>query len=254
MEPQGGIIDIKTGIERLNRHFLSSCYLDDKLPEGNYVYLEIRDQGCGMPQDVLIRVFDPFFSTKFPGRGLGLAAVLGIVRGHRGTMKVSSEVNRGSVFRVFLPATDFASPLISEWSPETFPGKKKSPMILVVDDEETVRRVAQKMLEKAGFTVLLACDGSDGMEKFKAHLHDIDLVLLDLSMPNMSGEEVFQNIRNLRQNIQVLLSSGYLEGEATHNCEGMGLAGFVQKPWQYDQLISAVQNAMTKAEAMTGQR
>ena len=246
MDPQGGLVEIRTGVQCLDRQYLGGCYLDDKLPEGYYVYLEVRDQGCGIAQDTLIRVFDPFFSTKFPGRGLGLAAVLGIVRGHRGTLKVSSEVKRGSVFKVFFPTSDFKALPISHPPSNTDTVDRKMPLVLVVDDEETVRKVAQKMLEKAGFAVLLASNGSDGMEKFRSRLQDIDVVLLDLSMPNMSGEEVFHNMRNLRRDIRVVLSSGYLEGEATHNCLGEGLAGFVQKPWQYDQLITAVQNALLK--------
>jgi len=210
----------------------------EDFPEGQYVCLEVSDTGCGMDKETRSRVFDPFFSTKFTGRGLGLSAVLGIVRGHRGTITVESEVGKGTTFKVFLPpskeaARSQAEPGDTE-SAETWQG---SGTILLVDDEAGVRNIGKRMLEEAGFSVLTAADGQEGVEVFREHADEIAAVLLDMTMPKMSGEETFRALRQISQDVRVILSSGYTEEDATSRFAGNGPAGFIQKPFDLDELV-----------------
>jgi len=241
-----GAITVSTGTKYCDRDFLVESYLDDELPEGLYVYLEVSDTGSGMTPETQAKLFDPFFTTKFTGRGLGLAAVLGIVRGHQGTIKVYSEVGRGTTFRVFMPASK-QSILPSEEEDEKTSETESfqdTGTILVVDDERTVRELTQEVFEDAGFTVLTASDGVEGVEVFRAHKDEISVVVLDLTMPRMDGEEAFREIRKIRKDARVILSSGYNELDATDRFSGKGLAGFIQKPYRVDELLKALHKAL----------
>ncbi|MEN6374503.1 MAG: PAS domain S-box protein [Smithella sp.] len=238
-----GIISVKTGVMDCDEAYLSSSYLDDKLPGGTYVYLEVSDTGCGMDSETLSRIFDPFFSKKFTGRGLGLAAVLGIVRGHKGAIKVYSEVGKGTIFKILFPAV--------EWKPgdkvkteEQPPLLKGGGTILVVDDDPLVRDVASDMLIQLGFQVLTANNGREGLEVFKTHGNEVSFIILDLTMPEMGGEEAFLELRKLRQDVKVILSSGYNEQDVTQRFVGKGLAGFIQKPYTLAGLRSALNRAL----------
>jgi CheY-like chemotaxis protein len=219
-------------------------YDHDNLKPGLYVTLEIHDTGGGMDETVLPRIFDPFFTTKTTGRGLGLAAVQGIVRGHEGGLRVYSEPGKGSTFKILLPASSEANPIIR--TNETLePAEKQSGLILVIDDEEPVREAVTDILALQGLEVISAANGQAGIDLYQQHKADILLVLLDLSMPGMSGEETFRHLRHLNPHITVILSSGYNEVEATSHFVGKGLAGFIQKPYNMATLTNKVMSYLS---------
>jgi CheY-like chemotaxis protein len=200
-----------------------------------------------MDPETISRIFDPFFTTKFMGRGLGLAAVLGIVRGHKGGLKVYSNPGQGSVFKVVLPvsparAVRKASPVRTEFF--------GSGTILVVDDEEVVRRTAQAALERYGYSVLVARNGREAIEVFQKQPDRIRLVLLDMTMPVMSGEEAVQHLKEIRSDIPVIASSGYNQVVAIRRFAGKPLAGFIQKPYSSAQLAERVKATLQEARHM----
>jgi len=232
-----GAITIGTGVIDADEEYMDRTYLVDfQLPPARYVYLEVADTGCGMGEETLSRVFEPFFSTKFVGRGLGLAATLGIVRGHKGAIRVRSEPGVGSTFTILLPPTREAAVQLQLTDTET--GASAGGMVLVADDESSVRSVARTALERAGYTVVTADDGAEAVEEFKANADNIAAVLLDLSMPKKRGDEVFREIHSLRPDIPVILSSGFTEQEATRRLKGLTPAQFIQKPYRPSELIA----------------
>jgi PAS domain S-box-containing protein len=232
---KSGLITISTSAHRADRRYLMDLAGAADLPSGDYVVLEVTDNGCGMSAETKAKIFEPFFTTKFTGRGLGLAAVLGIVRGHKGALKVYTELSRGSTFKLLLPAAGTATgDTRVERRPTTH--WRGSGTVLVVDDEESVRTVSSRMLKALGFEVLTARHGKEGLLVYKAHAEQICAVLLDLTMPEMDGEETFRELRNLNPNARVVLMSGFNEQEAGARFVGKGLAGFLQKPFTPDEL------------------
>ncbi|HML97196.1 MAG TPA: PAS domain S-box protein [Tepidiformaceae bacterium] len=242
---RSGVISISTGMQYADRDYLRESYLDADLPEGDYVYIEVADTGQGMDEATRARIFDPFFTTKFTGRGLGLAAVLGIIRGHRAAIKLYSEPGRGTTFKVLFPAALPASSRPPE--PQLPPASEAEPaprgIVLVVDDDETVRTVTRRILERSGFTVLLAADGVEALKVHRA-TPGVALVILDMTMPHMDGEECFRELRHLDPTVRVLLTSGYNEQDATERFVGKGLAGFIQKPYRPADLLSKVEEVL----------
>ncbi|GFO64176.1 PAS domain-containing protein [Geomonas paludis] len=230
MDEGTGLISISTRSMQCDRSYLSESWIDDRLPEGCYVVLEVSDTGCGIDRDIIPKIFDPFFTTKFTGRGLGMAAVLGIVRAHKGAIKVYSEKGKGSSFRLLLPcsagAADCPEPPQSQ---ELWHG---SGTVLLADDEESIRVLGSDMLRSLGFDVMLASDGREAVELFKAGMDDIVCVLLDLTMPNLDGEQTFRELRALKPDVKVIMSSGYNEQEVSLKLAGAGLSGFIQKPYK----------------------
>jgi CheY-like chemotaxis protein len=208
---------------------------EDLLP-GQYVMLEVSDDGCGMTAETMTRIFEPFFTTKFTGRGLGLAAVLGIVRGHKGAIQVQSRLGQGTTFRLALPAAGPATGDTKFARRATMPAWRGHGTVLVIDDEEAVRMVASKMLQSLGFEVLTAEDGEEGVHLYRVHQPELRAVLCDLTMPKKDGEETFREIRALDQEACVVLMSGFNEQEAAARFVGLGLAGFLQKPFTTEEL------------------
>jgi len=238
-----GILSLATGAMECDRDYLRGIGEGDELPEGRYVFLEVTDTGTGMDKEMRKKIFDPFFTTKFTGRGLGLAAVLGIVRGHRGTIKVYSEVGKGSTFKVLFPATGKAA--ISVNGPKVpNEGWKGTGTVLLADDEEMVRQVGVGMLESLGFRVLTATDGQEAVEVFRTHMDEIRCVVLDLTMPRMDGEETFREIRRLHPGARVILTSGYNEQQVTQRFAGGGLSGFIQKPYKLNDFRSKLHQVL----------
>ena len=235
---RSGVVTIATDSMVCDPEYLVATFGPEELAPGNYVSLEVSDTGDGMEPDTQRLLFDPFFTTKPLGRGLGLAAVLGIVRGHEGAIKVYSEVGRGSTFKILLPQCDAqvrpASP-----TPQALT-VKQSGTVLVVDDEEPVRKVARRILERMGFDVLTAEDGREGVAIYRTRAADIRFVLLDMMMPRMNGEQAFTELRRIDPDVKVVLSSGYNEQEAVNRFAGRGLAGFVQKPYSARDLEQMV--------------
>lgn len=217
------------------------------LAPGTHVFLEVSDSGSGMDEATRARIFEPFFTTKFVGRGLGLAAVLGIVRGHQAAITVESAPGRGSTFTVvFPPAPARTQP--REGADQT--AERACDIrgaILVVDDEEIVRRTARDVLEAHGYPVLLADNGSEAADLFRRMEPEISLVLLDLTMPVMSGQETYRELKAIRPEIPIILSSGYTEADAVSRFEGMQLAGFLQKPFTASQLLEKIRSATAAA-------
>ena len=237
-----GVVTISTGVQECTAEYLKSTHLDQEIPAGRYVYFEVTDTGVGMDAETIERIFEPFFSTKFAGRGLGLSAVLGIIKGHGGTLKVYSEIGRGTNMKMLLPAVE-SKPIERQTSKPVMPWVGEG-TVLVIDDEFTVRDLAQRILEPRGFSVLAAKDGEEGLAIFRAMQSDIRLVILDLTMPRMNGEECFWELRQIRPDVKVILISGYNKQEATSSFVGRGLSDFVAKPFVAADLLAAVSNAL----------
>jgi CheY-like chemotaxis protein len=234
---KSGVIAITTGCMDCDRSYLKGVWLDQNITEGLYVYLEIADTGCGMDQETLTKIFDPFFTTKFTGRGLGMAAVLGIVRGHKGAIKVYSEPGKGTSFKILLPASNRPAELFNgESHKDDWQG---SGTVLLVDDEETVRGIGSEMLKELGFKSITANDGREAVEIFR-NTPEITFVILDLTMPHMDGEQCFRELRKMNPDVKVIISSGYNEQEVTQKFVGKGLAGFIQKPYRLSDLKNTI--------------
>jgi len=240
-----GTITVATGVVLADRPYLAATYLDEDLPEGQYVWLEVSDTGCGMDAETQRRMFDPFFTTKQTGHGLGLSATLGIVRGHHGALRVYSEPQRGTTIKVLLPAVSSEQP-ITEKPPSVESARRAGACVLVVDDETEIRATLRDSLVHYGLAVLEAVDGEDALRVYREHGQRIDLVVLDMSMPRMDGETAFGELRRLDPNVRVLLTSGYTERDATTRFAGKGLAGFVQKPCRLPELIAQIDRLLSR--------
>jgi two-component system, cell cycle sensor histidine kinase and response regulator CckA len=248
MEASGGRLTVATRAERIDEAYIRTLRLADALSPGTYVVFEVEDTGCGMDEATLSRIFDPFFSTKFTGRGLGLAAVQGIIRGHKGAIKVYTSPGAGTRFRVLLPVRAGSSA-----APEMPPDAgRREPMqtggtVLVVDDEAIVRSTARAALESLGCRVLLAEDGARAIAVYRENGAAIDLVILDMTMPGLGGEETMRGLREIHEDAAILLSSGFSETEALRRFGHHGLAGFLQKPYTLRTLAE-------KVRAIVGER
>jgi signal transduction histidine kinase/ActR/RegA family two-component response regulator len=241
-----GTIRIDTGVRRVTETEVKDALPRQRVDENDFAFVEISDSGCGMDADTMSRIFEPFFSTKFTGRGLGLSAALGIVRRHHGFIKVRSAPAEGTTFLLLLPVV--ARPA-KRRSRRAMPHPLPMPLgtILVVDDEEPVRAVARSALELEGFHVIEAEDGHEGLRRFRAHTSDVGAILLDMTMPGMDGAETLFAIRQISRDIPVILSSGYSEKDTMSRCEGLVGTSFIQKPYTAQALIAAIREAMAVA-------
>jgi two-component system, cell cycle sensor histidine kinase and response regulator CckA len=240
---RAGTIDVTTGVRRVEGE-APSVLPDRRLAPGKYVFLEVKDSGCGMDRATSSRIFEPFFTTKFTVLGLGLAAVQGIVRGHRGALQVDSEPERGATFRVLFPATGKtvrrAAPARAavdrEWRPEG--------TVLVVDDEPAVRSLSRQILEGVGIEVIEAIDGYDAVRVFEANAAQVNAVLLDLTMPGLDGGEVFAHLIRMKPEVKVILCSGYDAQDVNSKIAPHQPAGFLRKPYGPADLLVAFRSVL----------
>jgi len=243
-----GRIQISSRLETLDESTFRRRFPDLPGQSGEFVILKIEDNGCGMDAATLARIFDPFFSTKFMGRGLGLPATQGIVRAHGALLQVESTPGTGSAFSIYFRPS--AMPPTPE-EPQAFRAPKRAAggRILLVDDEESLRESIAEFLEVLGFSVVQAADGLEAVEAFRAQSPDIGLIIMDLTMPRMDGHEAFQAIRALDPQIPIILSSGYSEQDATRQFSGEALAAFLQKPYTLKALEAMVNRFIQDGQA-----
>jgi len=237
--PEGGDLFLKTA----NVNFKEIKGRGYTPNHGDYILLTVTDTGVGIDSKTIDRIFDPFFTTKELGRGtgLGLASTYGIVKGHGGYIEVESEKGRGSTFKVYLPAS---GKLAQQTVKPSAPISKAIGTVLLVDDEEVILDVSEKVLKVLGYKVLVARGGAEAIEIFKKHQDSIDLVLLDIIMPHMSGGEVYDRLKEISPDVKVLLSSGYsIDGEASKIME-RGCNGFIQKPFDIMQLSQSLRTIL----------
>jgi two-component system cell cycle sensor histidine kinase/response regulator CckA len=244
-----GVITVSTGAVDLPRSELAGFQFAEELPEGRYVFLEVTDSGAGMSPETQRQMFDPFFTTKFTGRGLGLASLLGIVRAHRGAIRVASAPGEGTALRVIFPAAPGVpqEPVEREAGPAQL---TSTGTILVADDEEIVRAVTTRMLEQAGFTVVPASDGIEALALFRERQDEIAAVLLDVTMPGKDGNAVFAELRKLRADVPVILTSGYDEQEIARALEGDETAVFIHKPYVGAELLAKLNDVLARRPAV----
>ncbi|MEI6668932.1 MAG: PAS domain S-box protein [Acidobacteriota bacterium] len=240
---QGGAIAVSTGAGVYTSADLVDHWLHADLPEGMYVWMQVTDSGVGMDPETMARIFDPFFSTKFTGRGLGLPAVLGIVRGHQGLITVTSTPGAGSSFRMLFPVAKAAAQ-VAPPADRDVGLRVGTGTILLVDDEDGVRRVAKSMLERLGYDVLEAADGQQAIDVFATHASLVRAVLLDVTLPEMDGLAVRERLTQIDPAVRVVLSSGYAEQDIEQLAGNRGRFAFLQKPYQIRALGETLKNVL----------
>ena len=228
-----GAVNLRVDRKTCTAATLHSPFAVGAVRPGDYACLEISDNGQGIAPEHYPRLFDPFFTTKFTGRGLGLAAVLGIVRTHHGVVQVDTLPGEGSAFRFYFP-------LVSEEAPTAVRATDSTPRVLLVDDEDTVLRVATRLLGAAGLHADTADSGEAALARIGEHGHRYGVVILDFSMPDSDGKDVLSRIRALHADLPVILSSGYPEETVRANMENLPFDGFIQKPFRGKDLVDAV--------------
>jgi two-component system cell cycle sensor histidine kinase/response regulator CckA len=232
---------LRTGRETLAQPATLSPLASPDLPAGPYAFLEVEDAGCGIAAEHLPRIFDPFFSTKFTGRGLGLAAVLGIVRSHQGLIQVASQPNQGTRVRVYFPCSEESSPSGTAQAEQTHEqGKAPAPRqrsVLVADDEEMIRQLAEHILAPSGCQLYLAQDGRQAIALLEQHPEEIEMVFLDLSMPGLSAPAVVEELQRLRPEVPVVIMSGFSADDLRDRFREHPPAGFLEKPFHPTQLL-----------------
>jgi CheY-like chemotaxis protein len=219
------------------------------IPTGRYVCLEVSDNGCGMDAEIRQRIFEPFYTTKFSGRGLGMSAVLGIIKSHNGALQLFSKPAKGTTFKVYLP-----TPLTE--SAEDQPQQQISPptpwkgngTVLLIEDEEQVIYIAELMLEELGFTVFKAYNGKEGLERYQQNATSITLVITDIGMPVIDGYALIRELKKLKPELPIIISSGFGDVDITSQIPGGEIAGLINKPYNFDQLRDVIESVLGDAK------
>jgi PAS domain S-box-containing protein len=245
LSPEGQIV-VSTSRVQIDQTLIATSRVRTDLPDSDGVCLEVRDNGAGMDSATLDRIFEPFFTTKFTGRGLGLAAVLGIVRSHRGLLQVNAEPKRGTIFRIILPAAAKVPAKPVQNKPTA--SRRRQGRVLVVDDEEVVRSVASQALEAMGFAVETANDGQDALVVLGGQAERFHLLLIDMTMPHLDGASTIREIRRRGINTPVVMMTGFSEDEARQRLAPMSAAQFLPKPFDFETLSKAIEAATTVPE------
>jgi two-component system, cell cycle sensor histidine kinase and response regulator CckA len=241
---EDGRIELRTGLRFYDADFLDTAQPWEHLAPGEYVFIAISDNGCGMNADVRKHLFDPFFSTKFTGRGLGMSAVAGILRAHNGCLKVESERNKGTVMRVLLPVSEQREDMKAAEEKPLYDGWQSSGTVLLVDDEQGVLLVGRQMLEICGFEVLSAKNGLEAVQQFRKHKEKIRLVVLDIMMPVMSGGEAFRVLRDIRPDLPVLIATAYDEKQLPVEVAKQPFTRVMHKPYEFNQFVDALKDLL----------
>ncbi len=245
---QGGSITLRAGRCAADRAYLAGCAAGHDLPEGDYLYFEVSDSGFGMDAELQARIFDPFFTTKAPGRGLGLSAVLGIVRNHRGALRVDSRPGAGSTFRALFPLPHKAA-AAAEGEGQTPEGIGAGHVVLVVENQENLRTLARQTFEADGFQVLTTADGWDALDVFAKAAETIDIVVLDWMLPNIDAEEAYRALRRIRSDTRVLISGPFPEEEAAQRFANKKLTAYIRSPFQREQLAACMRQLLAEQPA-----
>lgn len=242
-----GTITLRTSVQYCDGKYLRRSRIYEKPPAGRFVTVEVSDTGSGMDEQALTRLFEPFYSTKFTGRGLGMSAVLGIMSTHNGAIFVESTPGKGSAIRVLFPACE-----VEHFRVDHDSGRATDPagqdartgLVLIVDDERDIREVCSVFVEHLGFGAITASDGLEAIELFRKHGSEIVCVLLDLTMPRLDGVGTYQEMAGISKDIPVILSSGFSELDISRRFSTMGLAGFIQKPYTLHELKDKITNVL----------
>jgi CheY-like chemotaxis protein len=238
-----GCVTLRSGFRDLGETDVTGLLVAEALNPGAFVFLEVGDSGSGMDRETQARIFDPFFTTKFTGRGLGLAAMQGIVRGHGGGVEIQSSPGVGTLFRVYLPAQSGAVPSVEAAAGAAPPRVAGAGLVLVADDEPGILEFARKVMTRAGFEVIVAVDGVEAVEHVRTHQQELRLVLLDLTMPRLGGNEALSEMRALGYAGPVLRWSGYAESDVSPDVQ----TAFLRKPFSSEELLASVEKVLAGA-------
>jgi len=243
-----GEIDVKLLKTEIRVEQAEKDHLGFVIAAGRYILFEVTDNGCGMDEETSRKIFEPFYTTKFTGRGLGMSAVLGIIKAHNGALQLESQPGQGTTFKVYLPAR------FSKFETEELQQKAASApwhdsgTILLAEDEERVKSIAITLLQELGFTVLDAENGKDALELYQQNAADISLVITDMGMPVMNGYELFYKLKQLNPHLPIIISSGFGEGDIYSKIPREEIAGLINKPYNFDQLREVLRGVVEGAK------
>jgi len=240
-----GTITIRTYLTDCSADMIEHLTMNYSMKTGQHLCMEITDTGCGIDPEKIKQIFDPFYTTKFTGRGLGLAAVSGIIKSHNAGLMVESIPGKGTTFRVYFPAIDdYDQPVKQARSSPSIDTKRKNITILIADDEKYIRDLATKMLTIAGYNVILAQNGREAITIYRERMNDISCIILDLTMPELDGVEALSEIRKLNFDVPIIISSGYCEDDIEERFINKNISGFLQKPYQINDIVDTIKKVL----------